>query len=73
MRSLIPEPVGRPHEHRGFRWEAEKLGARLDGDEIFEEIEVAMAHAEQATEPPPAPAVAPAADAAHGDAAHHGH
>jgi hypothetical protein len=67
-----PEQVGKPHERRGFRWEAEKLGARLDGDAIFEEIEVAMAHAEEATEPPPADP--PAADApSHDHAAPHGH
>ena len=59
---------GAEAQRRGFHWEAEKLGARLVADEIFEEIEVAMAHAEAATEPPPvAPAAPePSAPAAHG-------
>ncbi len=31
---------------RGFSWEAERPGTRLRSEEIFEEIEVAMADAE---------------------------
>ena len=32
---------------RGFWWEAERPGAALTSPEIHEEIEIAMAHAEQ--------------------------
>lgn len=39
------------HERRGFLWSAEGPGRKLAGDEIFEEIEVAMAHAEEAVAP----------------------
>ena len=55
-------------ERRGFLWEAEKLGGRLIADDIFEEIEVAMAHAEEATAPPPVVPAAPepTPPAAHG-------
>jgi hypothetical protein len=36
--------------HRGFTWEAERGGVKLASDEVHEEIEVAMAHAEAETE-----------------------
>ncbi|MDI1435249.1 hypothetical protein [Polyangium sorediatum] len=37
-----------PGERRGFRWEAERDGKEAQPpDELFEEAEVAMAHAEQ--------------------------
>jgi hypothetical protein len=36
--------------HRGFTWKAEREGTKLASDEIHEEIEVAMAHAEIETE-----------------------
>lgn len=40
------------HEPRGFRWEAEAPdGSRLAPRETHEEIEIAMAEAESATEP----------------------
>jgi hypothetical protein len=46
-----PAQGGPHHERRGFYWAAEKLGSQLVGDDVFEEMEVAMAHAEEATDP----------------------
>jgi hypothetical protein len=51
-------------ERRGFLWTAEKPGARLAADEVAEEIEVAMGHAEEAIEPA-ADGAAEGAEAAH--------
>ena len=36
---------------RGFTWEAEQTGSKLSSEETFEEIEVAMAHAEARVAP----------------------
>ena len=48
---------------RGFRWEARPpAGPKLTSDELYEEIEVAMAHAEERAEPrqpPPQEAAGP--------------
>ena len=61
-----PESSGR---RRGFTWEARPAaGSRLTSDEVFEEIEVAMAHAEERVEPRKDPAKD--ADAGHA-ASHH--
>ncbi|MFT3774531.1 MAG: hypothetical protein QM820_54940 [Minicystis sp.] len=43
----------KPGERRGFLWSAEKEGgSKLAATEVSEEMEVAMAHAEQAIEGP---------------------
>jgi len=53
---------------RGFTWEARpEIGAKLASDELFEEIEVAMAQAEEQVEAHSAPAAAVPSDAG----AHH--
>jgi hypothetical protein len=47
----VPE---RPGQHRGFLWEAQgPTGARLSSREVDEEIEVAMATAEELVAPNP--------------------
>lgn len=54
-----PESAAKSGERRGFLWEAEREGKKLSADAVAEEIEVAMAHAEQAIEaagPPAEPA-----------------
>jgi len=40
-----------PTERRGFWWEADRPGTHLASPEIHEEIEVAMAHAEEFAAP----------------------
>jgi len=66
------EGHGHAHQRRGFLWEAERLGRRLVGDDIFEEIEVAMAHAEEAVAPDPIAHESKTIEL--GDASgHHGH
>jgi hypothetical protein len=57
-----------PGVQRGFWWEAEQAGKKARSPELHEEIEVAMAHAEEHV----APAVeAPAEKATEADHAHH--
>jgi hypothetical protein len=47
----VPE---RPGERRGFRWEAEgPAGQKLEAPQLCEEIEVAMATAEELVAPDP--------------------
>jgi hypothetical protein len=36
--------------HRGFTWKAEREGTKLASDEVHEEVEVAMGHAEAEAE-----------------------
>jgi hypothetical protein len=67
-----PEPIGGPAEgrRRGFSWSAEQGGKKLVSEEIFEEIEVAMGHAEAQVTPDPAEAPDEAA-APHESGGHH--
>jgi hypothetical protein len=64
-----PEGAEGYEGQRGFTWSAERAGESLRGDEIFEEIEVAMAHAEERVAPDPTAAAEAALET--GDA--HGH
>lgn len=41
-------PEGKGEERRGFLWQAEREGKKLSGDAACEEMEVAMALAEEA-------------------------
>ncbi len=56
-----------PNGGRGFSWEAEQGSNKLASDEIFEEIEVAMAHAEEHVAADPATTVGDPGTAAPGD------
>jgi hypothetical protein len=56
---------------RGFTWQAEQGSNKLASDELFEEIEVAMAHAEEQIAPEPATPVSAPQTATLGDG--HGH
>jgi hypothetical protein len=72
---VVWHPEGEAEGHgpsRGFSWAAEHEGKKLASSEIFEEIEVAMAHAEEQADPAPSGATEPAAEAATaGDHGHH--
>jgi hypothetical protein len=46
-----PEGGPRFDGQRGFTWTAERGGVEISGDDIFEEMEVAMADAEARTAP----------------------
>jgi hypothetical protein len=50
-----PEGGERYEGQRGFTWTAERDDTTLAGDELYEEIEVAMGHAEERVAPDPAP------------------
>jgi hypothetical protein len=56
-----------PNGSRGFSWEAEQGSNKLASDEIFEEIEVAMAQAEEHVSTDPATIVGDPRAAAPGD------
>jgi hypothetical protein len=64
-----PEGTEGHEGQRGFTWTAERGGASVAGDELFEEIEVAMGHAEAHIAPDPAHA----ADAGELGSAHGSH
>jgi hypothetical protein len=68
-----PEPVAGSGRRRGFSWSAEQGSKKLVSDEVCEEIEVAMGHAEAqvAPEPTEAPAETTPAHDAHEAGGHH--
>jgi hypothetical protein len=53
---VVWHPEGEAHGHgpsRGFSWVAEQGAKKLASTEVFEEMEVAMGHAEEQADPPP--------------------
>ena len=53
---VVWHPEGEAQGHgpsRGFSWAAEQGAKKLASGEIYEEIEVAMGHAEEQADPPP--------------------
>jgi hypothetical protein len=66
------EGAERFHGQRGFTWTAERDDEKLSGDELFEEIEVAMGQAEEHVAPDPAAHAKPAElDGGHGEQGAH--
>ena len=67
---VVWHPEGEAHGHgpsRGFSWVAEQGAKKIASREIFEEIEIAKAHAEEQADPAPgAPSDAAAGGHEHG-------
>jgi hypothetical protein len=68
-----PEGTERHEGRRGFTWAAERGGIEVVGEDLFEEMEVAMARAEEHAAPADAETEEPAADAAPAADAHGHH